>query len=57
MSDLIERQAAINAVKKAMRTDGFRSETGLIHEITVYEVLRSVPAVDLPDRNVGKWLN
>ena len=44
MDDLISRQAAIDAIKKAMCEDGFRSETGLIHKTTVYEIIRHVPS-------------
>ena len=43
-SDLIERQAAIDALEKAMCEDGFRSATGLIHKTTAYDIIRHLPA-------------
>ena len=44
MTDLISRQAAIDAIEKAMCEDGFRSSTGLIHKTTAYEVIRHLPS-------------
>ena len=44
MSDTISRQAAIDAIEKAMCEDGFRSSTGLIHKTTAYEIIRHLPS-------------
>lgn len=45
--DTISRQAAIDAIEKAMCEDGFRSSTGLIHKTTAYEVIRHLPSAQL----------
>ena len=52
--DTISRQAAIDAIEKAMCEDGFRSSTGLIHKTTAYEVIRHLPSAQ-PERKRGKW--
>ena len=39
MDDLISRQAAIDAIKKAMCEDGFRSSTAI-----AYEIIRHLPS-------------
>lgn len=41
----INREDAITEIEKAMREDGFRSGTGLVHKAKVYEILRSLPDV------------
>lgn len=43
-TDAISRQAAIDMLEKAMCEDGFRSETGLIHKTTAYEIIRHLPS-------------
>ena len=42
--DVISRRAAIDMLEKAMCEDGFRSETGLIHKTTAYEIIRHLPS-------------
>ena len=61
MSDLISRQAAIDMLEKAMCEDGFRSETGLIHKTTAYEIIRHLPSAQ-PEiirckdcKHIQKW--
>ena len=53
--DTISRQAAIDAIEKAMCEDGFRSSTGLIHKTTAYEVIRHLPSAQ-PERKRGHWI-
>ena len=50
MDDLITRQAAIDAIEKAMCEDGFRSSTGLIHKTTAYEIIRHLPSAQPEQR-------
>lgn len=53
MSDLISRQAVIDLLKE-MRKDGDMIPwEGKL----VFERIRRIPAVDVPDRNVGKWID
>ena len=47
MGDLIDRQAAIDALGMAIDVDDFRTATGLIHEATVNKVLDCIPAADV----------
>ena len=59
--DLISRQAAIDALEKAMCEDGFRSATGLIHKTTAYDIIRHLPSAQ-PEtcegcKHLGKWEN
>lgn len=44
MGRLLDEDDVIKAIEKAMCVDGFRSETGLIHKTTAYEVLKTVPS-------------
>lgn len=46
MNDSVSRQAAIDEIKRAMCEDGFRSETGMIHKTTAYEIIRHLPPAE-----------
>ena len=44
MSDLIDRQAAIDALAKAV-TEGYGIDCGVIHSDVIYEILQDLPSV------------
>ena len=56
-SDTISRQAAIDALEKAMCEDGFRSSTGLIHKTTAYEIILHLPSVQPKQRYTEEELS
>ena len=53
--DVIYREEAIDAFKKAMCEDEFRSATGLIHKTTAYEIIQHLPSAQ-SKRPKGEWL-
>ena len=52
---IISRYSAIDAIEKAMCEDGFRSETGLIHKTTAYDIIRHLPSAQ-PERRKAEWI-
>ena len=53
--DVVYREEAIDAFKKAMSEDEFRSATGLIHKTTAYEIIQHLPSAQL-ERPKGEWI-